>query len=157
MTLDTAKQYTATIATSKGDLTVKLYDDQAPVAVNNFVILANLGFYDATPINQIAPNEVIVIGAPANAPDSDAGYRLEPEVNLTVTLSVGVVAYVPLQPEPDQPAQSSSSQLLIALIEPPAEVNPGFSFFGQIVGGVELLPQLMMTDTIESVTVAVSE
>lgn len=156
VTLDTAKQYTATITTSQGDLVVSLYDDIAPVAVNNFVILANLGFYDGTPINQISP-EAMVIGAPANVPTSDAGYVIQPEVNLTVTLDIGSVAYIPMAPEPGGPAQSSSSQLLIALIAPPAEVGVDFSFFGQIVDGVDLLPQLMMSDTIQSVTVAVSE
>jgi len=156
MTLDTDQQYTATITTSQGDLIVRLYDDQAPVAVNNFVTLANLGFYDNTPINQISP-EAMVIGAPANVPTSDAGYTIQPEVNLTNTLDIGSVAYIPMAPEPGGPAQSSSSQLLIALIAPPAEVNLDFSFFGQIVGGAELLPQLTMSDTIEAVTVAMSE
>ena len=32
VTLDTSKQYTATIKTSKGSLTVRLYDDKAPIA-----------------------------------------------------------------------------------------------------------------------------
>jgi cyclophilin family peptidyl-prolyl cis-trans isomerase len=155
--LDTSKQYTATIKTSKGSLIVRLYDDKAPIAVNNFVALANLGFYDGTPINQISPQQAIVIGAPANVPTSDAGYKISAEVSLPITIDVGAIAYIPQRPVPNKPILSSSSQLLIALIKPPPEINAGFSFFGQIVDGATILPQLTISDTIESVTVAVSK
>ena len=155
--LDTTKQYTATIKTTKGNLIVKLQDDKAPVAVNNFVTLANLGFYDGTPINQISPEQAIVIGAPANVPSSDAGYKISAEVSLPVTIEVGAISYIPQRPVPNEPILSSSSQLLIALVKPPPQVNAGFSFFGQIISGTALLPQLTMSDTIESITVAVSK
>ena len=155
--LDTSKQYTATIKTNKGDLIVKLQDDKAPIAVNNFVTLANLGFYDGTPINQISPSQAIVIGAPANVPTSDAGYKISAEVSLPITIDVGSIAYIPQRPVPNKPTLSSSSQLLIALVKPPPQVNAGFSFFGQIISGTALLPQLTISDTIQSITVAVSK
>ncbi len=155
--LDVSKQYTATIKTSKGSLIVRLYDDKAPIAVNNFVALANLGFYDGTPINQVSPQQAIVIGAPANIPTSDAGYKITAEVSLPITVEVGGIAYIPQRPVPNKPILSSSSQLLIALIQPPPEVNANFSFFGQVVDGAAILPQLTISDTIESVTVAVSQ
>ncbi|MCX6043778.1 MAG: peptidylprolyl isomerase [Chloroflexi bacterium] len=155
--LDATKQYTATIKTSKGSLTVRLYADKAPIAVNNFVALANLGFYDGTPINQVSPEQAIVIGAPANIPTSDAGYKITAEVSLPITVEVGGIAYIPQRPVPNKPILSSSSQLLIALIQPPPEVNANFSFFGQVVDGAAILPQLTISDTIESVTVAVSK
>ncbi len=155
--LDTSKQYTATIKTSKGSLLVKLQDDKAPIAVNNFVTLANLGFYDHTPINQISPDQAIVIGAPANVPTSDAGYKITAEVSLPITIDVGAIAYIPQRPVPNQPILSSSSQLLIALIKPPPQVNEGFSFFGQIISGTTVLSKLTMSDTVESITVAVSK
>ena len=44
MVIDAAATYSATIITSKGALTVTLYAAEAPAAVNNFVLLASLGF-----------------------------------------------------------------------------------------------------------------
>ncbi len=151
MVIDAAKQYTATMKTSKGDIVISLADDEAPVAVNNFVVLANLGFYDGVPINQVSPGELIVIGSPNNDPLSDAGYRIAAETGITSTLDVGAIAYVPFRsPSPNH----SSSQLLIALVAPPAEASADFSFFGRVITGTEVLAQLTGEDTIQSVTIA---
>ncbi|MBK9342367.1 MAG: peptidylprolyl isomerase [Dehalococcoidia bacterium] len=44
--VDPAKQYTATIKTSKGDIVIQLYADKAPKTVNSFVFLAQKGYFD---------------------------------------------------------------------------------------------------------------
>lgn len=150
MVIDTAKQYTATMTTGKGDLVIALYDDEAPVAVNNFVVLANAGFYDGVPINQVNPGELMVIGSPDNNPTSDAGYKIDAEVGLTRTLEIGSMAYVPFR---GIAPSHSSSQLLIALLPPPAEANEAFSFFARVVAGADILAQLTDQDVIESVTI----
>ncbi|MEZ4559475.1 MAG: peptidylprolyl isomerase [Caldilineaceae bacterium] len=48
MTIDPSKYYYATIKTEKGDIKVQLFADRAPQTVNNFVFLAEQGFYDDT-------------------------------------------------------------------------------------------------------------
>lgn len=151
MVIDQAQDYMATITTSKGELTVSLYDDEAPIAVNNFVLLANLGFYDNVPINQISPGQLVIFGSPDNNPNSDAGYMLEAETEVPVEMAVGLMGYVPFQ----GPA-SSSSQLILALVAPPIEANADFSFFGQVTSGAEILAQLTGDDVIESVTIEAS-
>ncbi|MEZ4859674.1 MAG: peptidylprolyl isomerase [Caldilineaceae bacterium] len=154
MVIDSNKQYTATIKFSSGEVVASLYVDEAPVAVNNFVVLARLGFFDGLPINQINPGQFVIFGSPDQNPANDAGYRVAAEVNLPVEMATGVMGYIPMRgPTPN----ASSSQLLIALIPPPAEVNADFSFFGRIVSGNELLLQLANTDTVESVTITESE
>jgi peptidylprolyl isomerase len=155
LTLDINKQYTATIKTAKGEMVMALYDDLAPIAVDNFIALANLGFFDGLPINQVNPSELLVFGAPDNNPRNDAGYQIDAERNLPVELVEGAVAFVPLGSGPE--AKSSSSQLLVALFAPPQEINVDFSFFGRIVDGVDVLKQLVMGDIVESVTIETSE
>lgn len=154
-TIDASKQYTANIKTAKGEMLMALHADVAPVAVNNFVMLANLGFFDGLPINQVNPDELLVLGSPDNNPQSDAGYMIPAETNLPVELQVGSVAYVPQRG--GQGGMSSSSQLLVALLAPPPEVGADFSFFGSVVQGVEVLAQLVQGDLIESVTISESE
>lgn len=61
------KNYSATISTTKGDITVDLFVDIAPVTVNSFVFLAQEGWYDGLPF--IATNEFALTGDP-----SDTGY-----------------------------------------------------------------------------------
>jgi cyclophilin family peptidyl-prolyl cis-trans isomerase len=155
VTIDTAKGYTATITTSQGDLVVALYDDVAPAAVNNFVTLADLGFYDGTPINDVSPGELIVLGSPTGDPSADVGYTIKPEVSLPITPTVGSVAYRSLGQDADGSIIASGSQLYLAATAPPPDVNVSYSFFGQIIEGLDILPSLTVSDTIESVTVEV--
>ena len=46
VTIDVTAQYTATIQTDLGTVVIDLFADQAQVTVNNFIFLANDGFYD---------------------------------------------------------------------------------------------------------------
>jgi peptidylprolyl isomerase len=153
MVIDAAKTYTATIRTSQGDLVVALRAAEAPVAVNNFVVLANLGFYDNTPVNDVNPDLLVVIGAPDNDPFNDAGYVIRPEVGLSGAPAAGAVAYRTLSQDVDGRIVASSSQLFLAIAPPPPDVNDAYSFFGQIVEGVDILATLTVSDTIESITV----
>jgi cyclophilin family peptidyl-prolyl cis-trans isomerase len=153
MVIDTALTYTATISTSKGDLVVMLYDDAAPVAVNNFVVLANLGYYDETPVSLVQPNDSIIIGAPDDNPLNDAGYKFPAEIGAVLETDIGAITYIPIEQTADGTILSSSSQLLIALVQPPAQINAQLAFFGQVVEGVDLLPQLTTDDTIVSITI----
>ncbi len=153
MTIDPAKSYTATIATSQGDLVVMLHTDVAPVAVNNFVTLANLGFYDGTAVNDVSPGQLVVIGSPTGDPAADAGYTFKPEVSLPITPTVGAVAYRSLGQDPDGSIVASGSQLYLAIAAPPPDVNVSYSFFGQIVEGGDILPSLTVSDTITTITI----
>lgn len=153
MLIDTANTYTATIATSKGDLIMRLFDDDAPIAVNNFVTLANVGYYDSIPINQVNPNSLLVLGSPDGM--SDAGYDLMPEIALPTAPLTGSVAYAPKSATVDG-VVTSGSLLLLALAEPPAESAAQYSFFGQVVNGLEILPTLTQSDTIDSVMIEVA-
>jgi peptidylprolyl isomerase len=153
MVIDTDLTYTATISTSKGDLVVALNDDAAPIAVNNFVVLANLGYYDETPVSLVQPDDSIIIGAPDDNPLNDAGYKIAAEIGAVTETNVGSITYIPIEQNADGTILSSSSQLLIALVQPPPQINAQLAFFGQITEGVDLLPQLTTDDTIISITI----
>jgi len=153
MVIDTAKTYTATVATSQGEFTIALFDDDAPVAINNFVVLANLGFYDNTPVNDVSPEQLVVIGAPNNDPTVDVGYTIKPEVGLPTTPITGSVAYRSLTQDADGSIIASGSQLFLALSPPPPDVNSAYSFFGLVVDGVDILSSLTVSDTIETITI----
>jgi peptidyl-prolyl cis-trans isomerase B (cyclophilin B) len=50
MEIDVKNRYVATLSTSKGDVIIELYPQQAPKTVNNFVFLIRQGFYDGVDI-----------------------------------------------------------------------------------------------------------
>lgn len=142
--------YTATMITSRGTITFQLRGDIAPIAVNNFVLLANLGFFDNTPVNLISDSNFVILGSPGNNPESDAGYSLKPEMELPVTPKAGLLAYVP---KTNDPSSASSSQLFITLGNPGPQAPKQYSFFGEIITGSEVLASLTTSDTVVSVTI----
>ena len=157
LVIDTTKTFTAIISTSQGDLVVALFDDEAPVAVNNFVVLANLGFFDNTPINDVNPEMLVVLGAPDNDPGSDVGYAFSPEAGLPGEPGAGAVAYRTLDQDVDGTIIASGSQLFFAIAPPPPDVNASYSFFGKVVEGLDILPTLTTDDTIQSITIVEEE
>lgn len=80
MTIDPSKTYTATIATSKGNIDVALDAKKAPVATNNFVVLARKGFYDKLCIDRVATDYVIQGGSPKCDQTGGPGYSVKGEV-----------------------------------------------------------------------------
>ena len=58
MTIDADGRYAAVIKTDRGDITVRLMPDIAPVTVNNFVFLAREGFFDGTTFHRVLPGFV---------------------------------------------------------------------------------------------------
>ena len=71
--IDAAKTYTATITTNKGDYTAALDAKNAPVTVNNFVVLARYHFYDASPCHRIIKGFMAQCGDPTGSGSSGAG------------------------------------------------------------------------------------
>ncbi|NJN81313.1 MAG: hypothetical protein HC802_02860 [Caldilineaceae bacterium] len=154
MVIDPTLQYVATISTDKGEIVAELNSEKAPMAVNNFVVLANLGFYDNMPITLVRPDDSVIFGVPANDPQNDAGYVFAAEVGTDIVTDVGSITYIPVRSTEDGAVLSSSSQVIIALAAPPAAANSSFSFFGQVVEGQEILAGLAQDDLIESVVIS---
>ncbi len=53
MVIDPSKRYVATISTNGGDIVVELFADKAPRTVNNFVFLAQDGYYDGVTFHRV--------------------------------------------------------------------------------------------------------
>ena len=56
LTIDLDKTYTAVIHTTAGDISVELYASDAPQTVNNWLFLANDGFYDDVIFHRVISN-----------------------------------------------------------------------------------------------------
>ena len=70
---------TAVMHTSKGDIRLKLYPEQAPVTVANFVNLAKRGYYDGLTFHRVIPDFMIQGGCPQGTGTGGPGYRFEDE------------------------------------------------------------------------------
>lgn len=79
MTLDRNTDYRAVITTSCGVIEMDLLEQESPQTVNNFVFLANDGFYDGLTFHRIEQNAVIQGGDPTETGRGGAGYTIPDE------------------------------------------------------------------------------
>jgi peptidyl-prolyl cis-trans isomerase B (cyclophilin B) len=73
------KTYKVTIQTNRGDINLELYPKYAPKTVNNFVFLAQAGFYDGVSFHRVINNFMIQGGDPTGSGSGGPGYKFEDE------------------------------------------------------------------------------
>ena len=71
----------AIIHTGKGDMTVELYENDAPKTVENFVTLVEKGYYNGLNFHRVLPDFVIQGGCPNGTGAGGPGYTIDCEVN----------------------------------------------------------------------------
>jgi peptidyl-prolyl cis-trans isomerase B (cyclophilin B) len=70
---------TACIKTEKGDIHLKLFADETPLTVANFVNLANHGFYNNLKFHRVIPEFMIQGGCPKGNGTGGPGYKFRDE------------------------------------------------------------------------------
>ena len=80
ITLDPESDYVANFRTNQGNFTVKLFATQTPVTVNNFVFLAQQGFYDGLIFHRVIENFMIQGGDPTGTGGGGPGYQFQDEI-----------------------------------------------------------------------------
>jgi len=146
MAIDLNKSYSATIETTQGKITVELKPLSAPKSVNNFVVLARLGYWDSFPIVTTQPGAFVLTGSPAGRQDSDIGYVLPSENGSPAT--AGALGYWFRQ---DQLA-SSGSQIFITL-DDLTGMEEFYTIFGYVTSGLEVAQNLTTDDQIVRISI----
>lgn len=62
----------AVFHTTAGEITVVLYPDQAPQAVDNFIQLAKQGYYNGSPFHYVAKDSIVQTGKPLNGKEESS-------------------------------------------------------------------------------------
>ncbi len=82
MTIDTNKDYMAVIELEKGgEIVIDLFEEGAPITVNNFVFLAREGFYDGVTFHRVLENFMAQTGDPTGTGGGGPGYRFNNELS----------------------------------------------------------------------------
>ena len=131
LSIDTRLRYIATIKTSKGDIVVELNPQAAPQTVNNFIYLAQNGFYDGLTFHRVEPNFVIQGGDPFGTGTGGPGYDLPPEIRLPHV--DGAIAMA-RRGGPPETTPSSGSQFYITIGAQP-NLDNNYTVFGVTVSG----------------------
>jgi cyclophilin family peptidyl-prolyl cis-trans isomerase len=137
MTIDPTKQYTATILTNKGTMTIQLFADVAPRAVNNFVFLANDHFYDGVPFHRVLPGLLAQTGDPTGAGVGGPGYTFTDD---PVPDNLDYVRGTVVMANRDPTASGSQFVLCADSLHEPSKT---FTIFGKITDGLDVLDSIV--------------
>lgn len=148
MQIDEQKIYRITMETSQGNMELKLYPLHASKTVNNFVFLAQEGFYDGVIFHRVIPDFVIQGGDPTGTGRGGPGYRFEDEcAGNPLIHERGVISMANAGPN------TNGSQFFIAH-SPQPHLNGKHTVFGKVVKGLEVVDAIKEGDKMERVTVS---
>jgi cyclophilin family peptidyl-prolyl cis-trans isomerase len=138
MCINTAKQYTATMLTDIGPITIKLLAAQDPVTVNNFVFLAGYHFYNGTAFHRVVTGFVDQGGDPTGTGSGSPGYSF----NGGAPKSASVYTAGALAMANSGSSSSDGSQFFIVVGKGGAELQPLYSYFGQVTSGMAVVNKI---------------
>ena len=138
--LDTTKTYSARFRTEKGDFTVELYADRAPLTVENFVNLARSGFYDGTTFHRVINGFMAQGGDPTGTGTGGPGYQFGDEFHPTLRHNAaGILSMA------NAGAGTNGSQFFITF-GPTPHLDNKHSVFGRVTEGMEVVRSLRERD-----------
>lgn len=130
--------YSAVIKTSVGDLTIDLFNEATPVAVNNFVSLASQGYYDNVIFHRIIEDFMVQTGDPLGTGRGGPGYKFDDEMPIIRNYSKGTVAMANSGPN------TNGSQFFI-MTQDNETLPKNYVIFGEVIEGYRVLEALAAT------------
>jgi peptidyl-prolyl cis-trans isomerase B (cyclophilin B) len=147
MLIDEDRVFQVEMKTSRGTIQLELYPEHAPRTVNNFVFLAQEGFYDGVTFHRVIDNFMIQGGDPTGTGRGGPGYRFEDELDDNpLSHKAGVISMANAGPN------TNGSQFFITH-SPQPHLDGKHTVFGQVVEGKDVVDSIQQGDTILAVNV----
>ena len=138
--IDQNNRYEAIILTEKGEMRFQLYPQASPLAVNNFVFLANQGYYDGTTFHRVLTDFMAQGGDPTGSGSGGPGYLFANEVDNGLAFDRrGLLAMANAGPD------TNGGQFFITFAAVPA-LTGNYTIFGELISGDETLSAITLRD-----------
>ena len=135
----------ARLVTTRGVIELELFRRDAPLTVANLVTLAGNGYFNGLGFHRVVPNFVIQGGDPRGDGEGGPGYQIRCEINtrpyLRGTLGMALSG-----------KDTGGSQFFITHSAQP-HLDGGYTVFGQVLRGHEIVDQIVRGDRITELTV----
>lgn len=126
----------ALIKTSLGDIRIKLFSDEVPKTVENFVTLSRKGFYNGLIFHRVIPRFMIQTGDPTGTGRGGPGYQFKDEFHPDLSHDQpGVLSMANAGPN------TNGSQFFITEAATPW-LDKKHSVFGKVVEGMEIVTKI---------------
>jgi cyclophilin family peptidyl-prolyl cis-trans isomerase/HEAT repeat protein len=139
------KSVRAVVATDKGAFTVELLPEDAPLTVDNFVSLARRHYFDGIAFHRVVPNFVIQGGDPRGDGNGGPGYQIRDEINM-VPYDRGAVGMA-------LSGKDTGGSQWFVTHSPQPHLDGGYTVFGRVVAGMDVVDRIARGDRIRSVTI----
>jgi cyclophilin family peptidyl-prolyl cis-trans isomerase/HEAT repeat protein len=142
------KAVRASVSTDKGAFIIELLPEEAPLNVDNFVRLAQSGYFNNITFHRVVPNFVIQGGDPRGDGNGGPGYQIRCEIN-EVSYDRGAVGMALSGKD------TGGSQWFITH-SPQPHLDGGYTVFGRVVAGMDVVDRIARGDVIRSINVTES-
>ncbi|MFI3302648.1 MAG: peptidylprolyl isomerase [Rikenellaceae bacterium] len=139
----------AIIETEKGTMKLELYTEETPIAANNFIDLAEHGFYDGLTFHRVIPDFMIQGGCPIGNGTGGPGYEIECETTAPRQYhDRGVISMA------HRGRNTGGSQFFICHNRQNTQHLDGVhTCFGQVVEGIDTVDDIRGGDKIVSIKI----
>ncbi len=141
----------AVIETSKGNIKLELFTNDAPKTVENFMKLTNENFYDGIKFHRVISDFMIQTGDPLSKDDNPAndgtggpGYSFEDEIN-SHKVEVGSLAMANSGPN------TNGSQFFIVTEKSQPHLDGKHTVFGKVIEGMDIVKSIEQGDVMSRV------
>jgi cyclophilin family peptidyl-prolyl cis-trans isomerase len=125
----------AIIQTNHGPIHLELFSEDAPRTVDNFVKLANDGFYQRVIFHRVIPDFMIQGGDPTGTGSGGPGYTFEDEFN-DHKVERGALAMANAGPN------TNGSQFFIVTTESAPWLDGKHTVFGKVTEGMDVVDEI---------------
>ncbi len=139
------KSVRALIATDKGSFTMELLPEEAPLTVDNFVGLARKNYFNNVLFHRVVPNFVVQGGDPRGDGNGGPGYQIRCEIN-EVPYNRGAVGMA-------LSGKDTGGSQWFVTHSPQPHLDGGYTVFGRVVEGMDVVDRIVRGDRIRSVTI----
>ncbi|PCJ23839.1 MAG: peptidyl-prolyl cis-trans isomerase [Flavobacteriales bacterium] len=139
----------AIIKTDKGDMTIELYEKDAPKTVENFTALIKKGYYNGLTFHRVLPDFVIQGGCPDGTGAGGPGYEIDCELDGDNQYhDKGVLSMA------HAGRNTGGSQFFICHSRNnTAHLDGNHTCFGKVIEGLDVIDQIAEGDKMNSVEV----
>jgi len=128
------------IVTSKGEIVVELFEDDAPNAVANFISLVEKGFYDGTPFHRVIGGFMAQGGDPTGTGKGGPGHVIDCECDLPGARKhfLGSLSMA-------HAGKNTGGSQFFLTFRPTEHLDGRHTVFGRVIEGFSVLPKLART------------
>jgi cyclophilin family peptidyl-prolyl cis-trans isomerase len=125
---------------------IEFLPEDAPLTVDNFVMLARRGYFNGQTVPRVVPNFVMQTGDPRGDQNGGPGYSIRCEIN-EATYDRGAVGMA-------LSGKDTGGSQWFVTHSPQPHLDGGYTVFGHVISGMDVVDRIVRGDIIRSIAIS---